>query len=125
MKPIKLTSITMGLCLIVATTARGQFSSGSDGSYGPLNPTISTNLDMPANGIFNLTTINIPNGVTVRFNRNALNTPVYLLAQSNVVISGTIDVSGGFSSGSSPGRAGPGGFDGGVGSFQNSPAAAG
>src|SRR5881296_1745549 len=75
--------------------ASGQpFSSGSDGSYGPLNITSDTTLDLPTNGIFNCTTISVARSMTLRFNRNPLNTPVYLLATSNVVIDGVIDVSG-------------------------------
>ncbi|MFO0733725.1 MAG: hypothetical protein U0361_22760 [Nitrospiraceae bacterium] len=49
---------------------------------------------MPADGILNYTTVNIPGGVTVSFTRNALNTPVILLAQGDVVINGTVHVNG-------------------------------
>jgi hypothetical protein len=65
-------------------------------------------------GIFHFQSINISTNWTVKFTRNTLNTPVFLLAQSNVTISGTIDVSGANASGSSnPGAAGgPGGYDG-------------
>src|SRR5260370_15236855 len=68
------------------------FDSGSDGSYGALTVAdgVTTNLDMPPDGIFNCTTITIGNYAYVNFNRNARNTPVYLLAQSNVVIRGAI-----------------------------------
>jgi hypothetical protein len=99
-----------------AASSFGQaFSSGSDGSYGPLNITSNTTLNMPANGIFNCTIINIGSGFTLKFNRNPLNTPVYLLATGDVVITGTIDVSGKNGSASPPtgGDGGPGGFDGG------------
>lgn len=92
------------------------FTSGSTGAYGPLNVTTDTTLPLPADGIFNCTTISVAAGATLRFSRNALNTPVYLLATGDVAIDGTIDVSG--SGGSStppiPGQAGPGGFDGGM-----------
>ena len=71
-----------------------QFSSGSSGSDGPLAPTANTVLQIPTNGIFNFTTINIPAGVTVTFTKNASNTPVTLLATGDVTIAGTIDVSG-------------------------------
>src|SRR5439155_17308437 len=117
----KLTTITAGLvCLFGSIAAQAQFSSGSNGSYGALNPTSSTNLDMPPDGIFHCTTVNIPAGVTVGFNRNALNTPVYLLAQSNVVISGAITVEG-YPGGNGPGQGGPGGFDGGFPAIQGYP----
>ena len=91
------------------------FTSGSDESYGALTITNNTTLDLPANGIYNCTTINIAQGATLTFRRNPLNTPVYLLASGNVVINGNIDVSGYNSSDSIPdgGTGGPGGFDGG------------
>jgi len=96
-----------------AQAAQG-FDSGSTGADGALNVTENTTLQLPPSGIFNYTTINIATGVTLTFTRNALNTPVYLLAQGDVSIVGTIDVSG-----KSPvalftgGQSGPGGFDGG------------
>jgi hypothetical protein len=55
----------------------------------------------------------VAGGATLRFNRNALNTPVYLLATSNVTIAGTIDVSGTAGTAAARGLGGPGGFDGG------------
>src|SRR5689334_20741702 len=90
------------------------FSSGSDGSYGPLNITAATTLDLPPNGIFNCTTITIAPSVTLKFNKNALNTPVYLLATGDVTIKGYIDVSGKASSNAAGGESGPGGFNGGT-----------
>lgn len=114
--PIALTAFLSAAALPQAH-AQG-FTSGSTGSDGPLNITTNTTLDLPANGIFNCTTINVSTGATLRFNRNALNTPVYLLATGDVVINGTVDVSGGASPGNFAGGAsGPGGFDGGAGGF--------
>ena len=95
-------------------TAQG-FDCGSTGAYGALNVTNDMTLDMPADGVFNCTTINVDAGKTLRFKRNPLNTPVYLLATGDVTINGTIDLSGNNYSGSSPGTGGPGGFDGGYG----------
>ena len=59
-----------------------------------MNITTNTTLALPTNGIFNCTTITIASGATLKFNPNALNTPVYLLATNDVTINGTIDVSG-------------------------------
>ena len=85
-----------------------------------MNITTNTTLDLPTNGVFNCTTIAIAQGATLRFNRNALNTPVYLLATGSVVLDGTIDVSGSASPGNfQGGEGGPGGFDGGPGGFSN------
>ena len=97
--------------------AQTNFTSGSNGSYGAMNITADTTLDLPANGVFHCTTINVDGGRTLRFNRNALNTPVYLLATGDVTINGVIDVSGGPPTGHLPGPSGPGGFDGGFGGF--------
>jgi len=90
------------------------FDAGSNGSYGALNVAADTNLPLPPDGIFHCTTINIAAGAKLTFTKNALNTPVYLLAQGDVVIDGKIDVSG--KAAASPyagGISGPGGFDGG------------
>jgi len=70
---------------------------------------------MPPNGIFNCTTITVASNVTLTFVPNSLNTPVYLLAQGDIVINGIIDVSG--QNGQTNGGyslAGPGGFEGGA-----------
>lgn len=107
------------------TSALGQtFNSGSTGADGAFNPTVNTTLALPPNGVFNFTTITIPAGVTVRFTRNAANTPVTLLANGDVTIAGAIDVSGSpggagvqgaTSLATNAGAGGPGGFDGGDG----------
>ena len=80
---------------------------------------------MPEDGIFHATTITIGEGVSLRFNRNARNTPVYLLAtgRRDVGLQAVwIDVDWRkVESRSSPGNpaeggfGGPGGYDGGAG----------
>ena len=108
---------TLCLLLCPSLSSAQTFSSGSTGADGPFNPTSNTTLTLPSNGVFNFTTVNIPAGVTVTFNRNAANTPVVMLATGNVAINGTIDVSGQVGGAlGRPGRGGPGGFDGGAGS---------
>jgi len=111
----------------LANALAQDFDSGSDGSYGAMNITANTTLNLPSNGVFNCTTINVATGVTLKFNRNPLNTPVYLLAKSNVTISGTIDVGGRPGTQSPPvgGQGGPGGFDGGSPGFDILPPGAG
>ena len=103
------------------------FSSGSTGADGPFSPAVNTTVTLPASGVFNYTTVNIPVGVTVTYLRNTTNTPVVILASGDVTISGTLNVSGanGADSGAAgtgnqgddgqPGKGGPGGFDGGKG----------
>lgn len=111
-------------CLALVTMAAGlaqaqpftNFNSGSTGTVD-LIITSNTTITLPPEGILHYRSISISNGATVKFTRNPLNTPVYLLAQSNVVINGTIDVSGENPSVGRlrPGFGGPGGFDGGGG----------
>lgn len=116
MKPRKtlLAATIAALCGIVCADAQ-TFSSGSNGSFGAINlTTADVTLDLPPDGIFHCTTINIGSSRTLRFRKNALNTPVVLLATGDVTIVGTIDVSGIRGSASAPGLAGPGGFDGGA-----------
>jgi hypothetical protein len=93
--------------------AQAPFDCGSNGSYGPINITADTTLTMPADGIFHCTTINVAAGKTLKFTPNPLNTPVYLLAQGDVTIAGTIDVSGNAGNSVIGGNGGPGGFAGG------------
>ena len=125
MKPTTLATITLGLCLITSTAAQVQFTSGSTGADGPLNVTSNTTLDLPPDGIFNFTTINVASGAALTFNRNPLNTPVYLLATGDVLVSGFVHVNGQDAVGGIPGKGGPGGFDGGYSSFPGFPAGSG
>ena len=97
----------------VASEAANNFVSGSTGADGAFNPTVNTVVNLPASGVMNYTTINIPSNITVTFTPNALNTPVYLLATGNVTISGTVNVNGGNATTTTPGVGGPGGFNGG------------
>lgn len=99
------------------------FNSGSTGADGAFSPAASVVLDMPPDGVFNFTTINVPSGVLVTFNKNAANTPVTFLASGDVTIAGVISVNG--TNGqtrvgaiSPPGGiGGPGGFNGGEGAI--------
>lgn len=117
----------IGLALISTAPHVLAFSSGSTGSDGALSPSVDTEVVLPASGILNYTSINIPSGVTVRFKKNTMNTPVVLLVSGDVTVAGTIDVSGksAAASGSAgdgvladdgnPGEGGPGGYAGGRG----------
>ena len=125
-KMLRLASgVASGLLVLGGGIAMAQtFNSGSTGADGPFSPTATTTLTLPSSGAFNFTTVNIPSGVTVRFTKNAANTPVTILASGDVTIAGTIDVSGspgGIGSSQtllapSGGSGGPGGFSGGSGS---------
>jgi len=103
------------------------FESGSTGADGAFFPQVDTTLQLPEDGVFNYTTVNIPTGVTVRFAKNTTNTPVVILATGNVTVAGTINLNGGNATNSGtngdgnlgddgiPGDGGPGGFSGGFG----------
>jgi len=120
---VRLTTALIGAATLLLPLSLPAFNSGSTGADGAFNPFLTnTELQLPPDGIFNFTSVNIPVGVTVTFKRNTANTPAVLLVQGDVVIDGTINVSGkgsypyggdpaydGF-----PGEGGPGGFDGGL-----------
>ncbi|MDR0181433.1 hypothetical protein [Lysobacter arvi] len=121
-------SLTAALvATLFAPTAWAAFDSGSTGADGVFNPTVNTEVELPPSGILNYTTVNIPTGVTVKFKRNAANTPVYILASGDVTIAGTIDLrgddakdAGTYGDGAQgddgiPGAGGAGGFEGGRG----------
>jgi hypothetical protein len=98
-----------------AAPVSAQFSSGSTGADGTFNPSADVTIQLPPSGVFNYTTVNIPAGIQVTYIRNALNTPVTILATGNVTISGQLFVSGSTGSGRLGGQGGPGGFRGGNG----------
>lgn len=108
-------SFAIALVFLVGRTAQAQFNSGSTGSDGPFAPTASQAVQLPASGVFNFTTINIPAGVTITFTPNANNTPVILLASGNVTIAGNINVNASAANGRVGGKGGPGGYRGGAG----------
>jgi hypothetical protein len=118
--------------VLLCVNANAQVNSGSNGSDGAFNPTVSTNIntaDHP-NGIYQYTSVNIPSGVTVTFTPNANNTPVYWLVQGNCAINGTVEMCGGMPSGTpypsypaypAGGTSGPGGGAGGNGGINPTP----
>lgn len=126
MKPYLLSSrlaaLAAGLLLAQSTPSlAADFSAGSDGSFGAINVANNANqvIELPPDGIVHCTTVTLGFNATLTFKRNALNTPVYLLAQGAVLLNpgAAIYVSGEASSGAIGGRGGPGGFDGGNGGF--------
>lgn len=75
-----------------------------------------------ANGIWNFTTISIPNNAEVTFKKNASNTPVVWLASGQVRIDGVLfldgETSGGNAGADNYAQGGPGGFAGGLGGIR-------
>jgi hypothetical protein len=110
---------------IAAAQTFNSGSTGADGAYAPsCSPTPCTVTEtLPPDGIFNYTTVTIPSGVTVRYTKNAANTPVTILATGDVTINGTINVNGTAGAQGSTATSvvrlgapgGPGGFNGGNG----------
>ena len=63
MKPATRLAIKPLAALLAATcalSAQAQFSSGSTGADGALNPTVNTEVVLPPSGILNYSTVNIP-----------------------------------------------------------------
>jgi hypothetical protein len=120
-KKILQTVFAMLLCASVNAQVNSG-SNGSDGAFNPTNTQYTTYINMAdhPNGIYQYTSVNISNGVTVTFIPNANNMPVVWLVQSNVIINGTVDVSGQSVNGApcciaQGGTGGPGGWAGGNG----------
>lgn len=94
LKPIRLNVVRLAgslAFLFYAALVNAQtFNCGSNGSYGAMNITQTTNLQIPPDGVFHCTTVNIAKDAGLQFTKNALNTPVYILATGNVTIAGTI-----------------------------------
>jgi len=118
--------VSVYFLLFLSNANAGTFVSGSTGADGAFNPPAQVPLGtivggnnvtvpLPPNGIFNFTTVDIPSIVTVTFQKNAANTPVYILATGDVTIAGAIKLDGGLTTDRTPGTGGPGGYDGGWG----------
>lgn len=92
------------------------YISPSTGADGAFNPTTSQSIQLPPDGIFNYTSVNIPAGVVITYVKNAANTPVTILASGDATIAGTINVSATQPANiSDSGIGGPGGYNGGRG----------
>jgi len=115
MQSLRRFTIALLLATMFLPGARSQgFRSGSNGSAGALNVTGGiTNIALPPDGILNYTTITIPKDATVRFIKNANNTPVYLLTTGDVSVVGIIQLDGDSGDDRKGGESGPGGYNGG------------
>ena len=125
-------SVVLFNFVLIAASAQGPpqttFSSGSTGVDGPLTyaPNLGPVYFPPAglaqrpNNIYNFTTITIGAGTTVRLSNWVLNGPVYWLAEGNVLVQGTVDLSGKIGHppnapiSRAPNEAGAGGYSGGL-----------
>ncbi len=112
----------LGALSALAQSAAIPFNSGSTGALGDLLVTNAVVIPLPPDGTLHYGRVEIAAGGAVTFVKNALNTPVTLLAQGEVIIAGDILVDGTGPNGGDPGRGGPGGFDGGRGASNIQPA---
>lgn len=124
---LRATIHALGAALLLAASGSFALDSTSTGADGAFAPSVNTRLALSEDGIFNFTTVDIPAGVLVTFEKNTTNTPVTILASGDVNIAGTISVSGGYGTDAGaagdgnlgddgiPGKGGPGGYDGGIG----------
>ena len=103
--------------MLLPQVAMAQVNSGSNGSDGALNPTQTITIDMHDHptGIYQYTSVNIPNTAGVYFTPNDANTPVVWLVQGDCMIAGPIILNGQIATGLNGGAGGPGGFRGGNG----------
>lgn len=119
-----LAATLVGLAAVMPWQTAFAVDSTSDGSNGDLVAAagVVTTIDLPANGTLQYNSVSIPATATVKFKRNANNTPVYLLVRNNATIAGTIDINGENGADLNAtlrdglgGPGGPGGFEGGAG----------
>lgn len=114
--------LVLGAMLLGTLPVSAQsFDVGSNGSLGDVVVAENTTLDLPADGKLHCKSLTVNAGVRLNFKRNVRNTPVIILSQGDIVVNGTIDVSGGNGNTSSGGAPGPGGFGGGQPGFGTTP----
>lgn len=99
----------------LAAHAQGAFAfdSGSTGALGDLLVTNAVTVTLPPDGVLHYQRVEVTEEGSLTFVKNALNTPVTILARGEVIIAGSVVLDGATSSGRDPGQGGPGGFDGG------------
>jgi hypothetical protein len=103
------------LCAALSVQAQNTFNSGSTGADGAFAPATTQTIVVPVNGTFNYTSVNIPAGVTITYNRGTNNKPLVILASGDVVIAGIINLDGKPAPANrTGGLSGPGGFNGGT-----------
>lgn len=129
---IRIVSLVGGLALAGPVSAQ-TFTSGSTGADGAFSPTCAptpctVTVALPPSGVFHYTTVTLPAGVTVLYTKNAANTPVTILATSDVTLAGVLNLDGELGrnaitglSPNPPGEGGPGGFRGGHGAAVGAP----
>lgn len=113
MKTMQMKKLVIATALLALPGAVAQFTSGSDGSDGPLVVSENATLQVPEDGVFNFTTVDIASGKRLTLLPNANNTVVYFLSTLDQTYNGILDLNGLNGSDVVGGRGGPGGHDGG------------
>lgn len=114
----RIRKIVAGLLFLTSLPTFSQaFNTGSTGELGDMSIDRPTTLDLPPDGVFNVKSLKIGKDGVLTFRQNALNTPVMILSQGDIIINGKIDISGTRGTGTSGGIGGPGGFAGGAPGF--------
>ncbi len=114
--PIILSSLLLSVTSFSFAQEPQVFNSGSTGEDGVFSPTMDT-IILVNQPVYNYESINIPDSVTVTFQKTADNFNVVWLSQGDVIIDGTVDVSGKDAVASAGGIGGPGGWNGGDGAL--------
>src|SRR5262245_8395477 len=83
--------LTMGI-LSAAGSAQAVCDGASPSIAVAANETKT--VPLPANGRLECTTVTVAGNGTLTFTRNPLNTPVFILATGDIVVSGRIDIRG-------------------------------
>ena len=65
-------TLILAMCACIMPGVAAQFDSGSSGVDGALNIISNTTLTVQEDGVHEYTTINVANGVTLRFANNSL-----------------------------------------------------
>jgi hypothetical protein len=118
MNTINLASLSRAFaCAALVASSMGAFAqgfnAGSDGSLGDVVIDANTTIPLPPDGKLHYKSLTVNSGVRVNFQKNARNTPVFILSQGDVIVNGIIDVNGSVAPNNTGGAGGPGGFDGG------------
>ena len=111
MRPHTLLFLIAVLCALPASAQT--FDLGGTGEFGPIVVTEDTEIPLPPDGVIQATRVEIAAGATLTFGRNERNTGLILVATEEVIIDGTISVSGSDGVAGAGGAGGPGGADGG------------
>jgi Rieske Fe-S protein len=118
MKPVHSLSLSLAALLAFPTLARAQdirvnlHATGADGDITVDSGTVEHPL--PESGVIQANSVTVAAGATLVFTRNARNTGVVILSRGDVVIDGTLSVSGSDGTVGVAGQGGPGGMNGGA-----------